>query len=1442
MREKTTGLRVGLSGIVALSLCLAGSYGGRNANADVQGAGRIQAAKQEENEPPGTTHAVLFEEDRDVGPRLRKAAQLKAAGKMQQAFDLYLWVLENGADGLFRLDDDRFLSVRDVCIQNICQLPAEFLTQYRLRVDGEVARLFREAREHASPGELESLGIRYFLSSHGPEMLDLAGDMYAEQGAHPRAASCWWQLLKWGTSAGIQREVVETKLALALARSGREREARTILDGIRKRNPDASLVLGGDRKRVVDYLDAELPKEPAAPSPAAGVSAGHWPQFGGGATHGACMPADFQCDVKTGEFPIPGCDWQIVNPSKALQLQIIVNGVNSGRTAATEYFPFHPIYAQGRAFIHDESGLMAFRLSALGEDWVVGEMGAAPAGVAGPRRIRMGLNATVDLRAFACAYENGVVYASFRSAPSGPEVWAVSEKGKILWRLAKNTREFEWLGEMADISDPVVSEGRVYFCVWKVDEWRRDCYLVSVDALDGRLNWRRFLCSGPKMQMYYYGTWRLTPTLALPAASDGVVVVCSNVGGIVAVDGRSGEIRWGFAYDQAAGGNPFSGGPDQRPAGYVASANSTPLIRQGKVYVAPVDSTRIYALDLTSGECLWRTSRGDHDRIVGIAGDHLILSGKKVTALKASSGNLAWEFNKEDMGCSGQGFVTREAVYVPGAAAICKLDPGTGALIGRVLVSSEAEECGNLLLVDDTMLQVGHRVGFYGLWNKVYAEIERDIRLDPKAPEPHIRLAGIYARREASRDAIRSYERALELLTGLGNEATARTRQKVEERLYDLYSAETQKAFAEAKADDALRFAQHSMDYAFTDTQRVESVVRLAGIYENRREWANVVRQLQSFLENPPMIVYSFDGDSSMLPALYARLRIDELIAKRGREIYAAIETKAKQLCEKGLESDLEKVVDVYPNSLSARGALVQLSDRAAASRKYRLAGEYLREYLRLGTNDPDSLAQVKWKLADYYERDERYKPARQILEELARAYPAAMVGTGENKKPLSEVVAAKLKEPAYQRALVAAAQPAFRVPLKCQMKFPAGGASLQVLSGGVIVLADGTGTVRGVDGTIGKLLWSRKPGDTQASACDVKDDRLLLLGGRSVRMIDTGTGRELWSCNLARGGANVAARMPFNVMAQGAATDGSYVAVNVVGAQQGVVVLDANAGGKLLWEKRLAITPMWTPRLWQNRVVVTTATHIVVLDLKTGEKVAEIPHQNPTRPAVVLDDGRALVAGQTQLQCVDLAAGKVLWSRPYQLAYSGYLQMQADGIIPVDGKNLFVSQTMDRRIICVDVESGKELWSEGVGDNTEQAVAVRADGEGVYVIMTKFSAFDRGARVIRLDLKTGQKRWTSQVMKDANGRDWQVGKDFVAVLVDRWKLEKMDNGQVMRQQNLDSAVFCIDKSTGQTVQELTLKSERGAPGVDRPTRLIPVDEILWVAYQDKLVGLVGPR
>ncbi|HUW57247.1 MAG TPA: PQQ-binding-like beta-propeller repeat protein, partial [Planctomycetota bacterium] len=682
------------------------------------------------------------------------------------------------------------------------------LRQYRLTVDGDVERLYEQARLRPDPDELEELAVRCYVSSHGPAMLDFAGDVYAARGESDRAASCWGRLLRWGPSTDVPAELVEAKLVLALVRSGRLRAARRIVDAVNARAPDTQVTLAGERRKAVPYLSAALAGPAGGATRKADDARRAWSQFGGDAAHDRTMPAGFKCDVKVGELLIPGYDWKSPGvPPPPTGPFAFTRATASSGPQPLPYAPFHPVYGGGRVFIHDDRGVMAFRVGAISPDWVVGEMGEP--GEA--QRGRVVINGVVHVqpggRGYACAYENGVVYASLHDAPGGREVWAVSEKGTILWRITADREDFGWLADTSELSDPVVFDGRLYFCAWQSDQYGRGCSLVCVDAADGRLNWQRFICSGPIARYYRSGRTPQLPAVTLPAAADGHVVVCSNVGGIAALDARTGELQWGFAYEQT--GTQFTAqafARDKLPT-YVPGSSATPLVHQGVVYVAPADAARFYALDLDTGRRLWDTPRGDHDRIVGLIDDRLIVSGRKVAALDATTGGALWVCEGQDAAYAGHGFITTDAVYIPGSECIYRLDPKGGDLLGRLLVDREAGEYGNLLLIEDTVVQVGRRASYYGEWESVHARLAQEVALHPDDPFPQIKLAVIYARREDRRAAIRHFERALELTAGLEDDTTSRLRGEVRRRLYTIYAAEVEAVLDEGRTDVAFPLA-----------------------------------------------------------------------------------------------------------------------------------------------------------------------------------------------------------------------------------------------------------------------------------------------------------------------------------------------------------------------------------------------------------------------------------------------------------------------------------------------------------------------------------------------------------------------------------------------------------------------------------------------------------
>jgi len=258
---------------------------------------------------------------------------------------------------------------------------------------------------------------------------------------------------------------------------------------------------------------------------------------------------------------------------------------------------------------------------------------------------------------------------------------------------------------------------------------------------------------------------------------------------------------------------------------------------------------------------------------------------------------------------------------------------------------------------------------------------------------------------------------------------------------------------------------------------------------------------------------------------------------------------------------------------------------------------------------------------------------------------------------------------------------------------------------------------------------------------------------------------------------------------------------------------------------------------LWQDRVAVITTEGLVICDRRSGDQVVKVSSQRPRRPPVELDDGRILLPGFTKLECVDLTAGKVLWSAPTQLYHVA--QHMFDGLGRLDTKDYFVLFTIDRRVVCVDLETGETVWSRLTPDVKSRPVGVRVEGDAVYVAMSHVAQEGREARVLKLDLKTGRERWTTPAMEGGYPVDFSLGRDTVAVLANIFEVKKV--GQFVQQVVSDPAVFCVDKETGKVVQRLDLKGEAVQRGRSHPSRIIPVDEMLWVVYNDRLLGLKGP-
>ena len=180
---------------------------------------------------------------------------------------------------------------------------------------------------------------------------------------------------------------------------------------------------------------------------------------------------------------------------------------------------------------------------------------------------------------------------------------------------------------------------RRLFVTMRRNDIRPQAYVACFDTTTSRMRWRRFICSAETPAR---GTLaECTHTLLTLAG--GTIYVNTNLGAVASLAVEDGRINWLSLYPRVRSGNLL-----RMDAHWQRDVNPC-LFDHGRLYVAPADSPRIYALDAATGQILW-PGRGQHvlmvgDRpaetpiqdplddvvhLLGVSGDCLIASGHKL--------------------------------------------------------------------------------------------------------------------------------------------------------------------------------------------------------------------------------------------------------------------------------------------------------------------------------------------------------------------------------------------------------------------------------------------------------------------------------------------------------------------------------------------------------------------------------------------------------------------------------------------------------------------------------------------------------------------------------------------------------------------------------------------------------------------------------------------
>jgi outer membrane protein assembly factor BamB len=682
--------------------------------------------------------------------RLVEAERKLIAGKAAEAADDLQRILDEAGDDLVSADSVRYRPARQVAQLVLAKLPAEVLRGYRDRTDGPARRLLEAGKKNHDPRPLRQLLDRYFASRPAESALLLLGELAFERGDFRAAEGYWRRLLPGANPSGepsfpdpkADPATVRARVILAAIFAGERDRARRELKQFRRDFPKATGHLAGRDGPFADTLQALLARPPVV---AAAHGDGEWTAFAGSAAHAGRA---------NGRLPYywPG------GPTWTARLP----GGGAGRVGSTKSVAFHPVALNGVAYVADAVRVFGFDLR-TGRRRFAYDLRADEDAAKAITQVRVQLPLR-DAADFTLTAARDRLFARLGvptvAPPSGvsdgptsllvcfaPPARAteISPPLEVRWKLAPPESP---AGPAAWEGAPVWAEGRLYAVLARFDGTRLVQSVACYDDPPGKPLWVADLCDAPQSDA--------RTRQQLLTYADGKLVFCSQTGVVVALDATTGKAAWAFRYPKAAR-PPASGSPrDLCP----------PLAHGGRVFVAPADADRVFALDTQTGRTLWQAGPFQVAQLLGVSRGRLVCTlaapVRGIRGLSVENGSYrepdGWMIHDDPMLRSyGRGLVSDDLILWPTQNDLFLLSPEDGLPVRPPIRKPH----GNLAFADGVLIVATPTE----VWGYVSGRVELPARKDaaaahPDDPERARQLAHAYADAGRWADAARALRHA----------------------------------------------------------------------------------------------------------------------------------------------------------------------------------------------------------------------------------------------------------------------------------------------------------------------------------------------------------------------------------------------------------------------------------------------------------------------------------------------------------------------------------------------------------------------------------------------------------------------------------------------------------------------------------------------------------
>jgi len=654
--------------------------------------------------------------DQTALARLQRAKACLTEHQWDEAVETLRQVMETADGKLLDVTPWRYVNLSDACQMQLAVLPPQALQLYRRRVDPVAQKWYEEGLARRDMKLLNNVVQRAFASSWGDKALMALGEMHLEEADFSTARWCWERILPAKAPLGevnawpgypdstLDPAAVRARLVLVSILEGLPDRAREELSAFVRLHGDSRGRLSGREVRYAAALAELLNQSALWPKAKLGPD---WPTFAGAPARNAIAPE---------LIDVAGVQWRAtLKQSTALQR----SPMEPHRAAVADDplapLAFHPVISQGHVFVADQAEIFGFRTDTGQPAW--GDGGASiyrertDAPLAMPE-------AGESLGTARCTLTiaDGRLYARLGSPitnpPQQPGVSVAAgslvcldlrAEGKLLWNV---TADEGWAFDGA----PVVAGARL-FVAMRRNEIRPQAYVACFDTTTARMRWQRFVCAAETPAR---GTLaECTHTLLTLAG--GTIYVNTNLGAVASLAVEDGQINWLSLYPRVRSGNLLRMDPhwqrDLNPC----------LFDHGRLYVAPADSPRIYALDAANGQILWPGRHGDSHptspvqdplddvvHLLGVSGDCLIASGHRLYWIATAgprAGNIAhvWPEGQDKLGY-GRGLLAGSSVLWPTREKIYVFHQQTASLKKVIELAPLGVRGGNLLVADGHLL------------------------------------------------------------------------------------------------------------------------------------------------------------------------------------------------------------------------------------------------------------------------------------------------------------------------------------------------------------------------------------------------------------------------------------------------------------------------------------------------------------------------------------------------------------------------------------------------------------------------------------------------------------------------------------------------------------------------------------------------------------------